>query len=360
MTEKTMSIGSAWRSFYDKAGLPRIIIGVFFIFLNILSILLGITFGPLMTDVLIRALMNMILVLAMVPGIRSGIGLNFGLPLGILCGLLGGVISIEMDLSGAVGFFAAILISIPFAIIVGIAYGFLLNRVKGSEMMVATYVGFSAVSLMCIGWMLLPLTAPEMAWPMGRGVRTTISLEGRFNHILNDFWRFPNKEMDFSLGGFEIPTGLILFVGFMLFMMWVINRSKMGIAMKAVGANPKFAVASGLNVNFYRMFGTVLSTVFGAVGILVYAQSFGFLQLYLAPMFMGFAAVAGVLIGGANVRDANVSHVIIGTFLFQGLLVVALPVANNIMTLGSLAEITRIVVSNGIILYALTQVTGGD
>ncbi len=360
MTEKAMSFSTAWKSFYAKAGLPRIVIGVFFIFLNIVSIVIGISFGSLMTDVIIRALMNMILVLAMVPGIRSGIGLNFGLPLGILCGLLGGVISIELDFTGAMGFLMAILIAIPFAIIVGIAYGWLLNRVKGSEMMVATYVGFSAVSLMSIGWMLLPLNAPEMAWPMGMGVRTTISLEGRFNHILNDFWRFPTGDMDLSFGGFEIPTGLILFVSFMLFVMWVINRSKMGIAMKTVGANPKFATASGLNVNFYRMFGTVLSTVFGAIGILVYAQSFGFLQLYLAPMFMGFAAVAGVLIGGANVRDANISHVIIGTFLFQGLLVIALPVANNIMTLGSLAEITRLVVSNGIILYALTQVTGGD
>ena len=36
-----------------------------------------------------------------------------------------------------------------FAAAVGIIYGVLLNAVKGSEMMIATYVGFAFVSLMC-------------------------------------------------------------------------------------------------------------------------------------------------------------------------------------------------------------------
>lgn len=358
---ETKKLRLYFRGFYKKAGLPRIIIASFFIFLNIVSIALGISFGPLAIDIIIRVFMNMILVLAMVPGIRSGIGPNFGISLGIICGLLGAVISIELDYSGWKAFIAAMVISIPFAILVGIAYGALLNRVKGSEMMVATYVGFSAVSLMCIGWMVIPLNSPEMAWPMGPGLRTTISLEGRFRHLLNDFLSFDiNDLLPFDIGSLNFPTGLILFVIICCFIMFLINRSKMGIAMSTVGANPRFALASGLDVNYYRIVGTVISTIFGAIGILVYAQSYGFLQLYLGPMFMGFQAVAAVLIGGANIKNASISNVIIGTFLFQGLLVVALPVANNIMNLGSLAEISRIVISNGIILYALTQITGGD
>jgi simple sugar transport system permease protein len=129
--------------------------------------------------------------------------------------------------------------------------------------------------------------------------------------------------------------------------------------MQASGINPKFAQASGINVDRMRILGTILSTILGAVGILVYAQGFGFLQLYGAPMYMGFIAAAAILIGGATLRTAKISHVVIGTFLFQGILVVALPVANTVATLGSLAEISRIIVSNGIILYALAQ-KGGD
>ena len=51
--------------------------------------------------------------------------------------------------------------------------------------------------------------------------------------------------------------------------------------------------------------------------------------------------------------------VILGAFLFQGVLAVALPVANLILPEGNLSEVARIVISNGIILYALTK-TGGN
>lgn len=346
MTDKT-------KQFIERVGIPRIIIVGFLTFLSILAVIVEIPFGDLIRDSLVRTGMNGVLVLAMVPGILSGVGLNFGLPLGIVCGLLGGLISIELDLVGATAFFTAILISIPLAAIVGLGYGILLNRVKGSEMMVATYVGFSAVSLMSIGWMILPFKSPEMAWPIGKGVRTTISLAGRFDKILNNF-------ASFNIGSVTIPTGLILFLLFLCSIMWIFLRSKTGIAMKAAGDNPRFAIASGINVDRNRIIGTMMSTILGAIGIIVYSQSFGFFQLYQAPMFMGFAAVAAILIGGATVKKASISNVLIGTFLFQSLLVVALPVANKIMTLGSLAEITRIIVSNGIILYALTQVRGGE
>lgn len=119
--------------FIHNFGLPRIIIVGFLIALSILAVAVEIPFGELVTDSLVRTGMNGILVLAMVPGILSGVGLNFGLPLGILCGLLGGLISIELNLAGGVGFFAAILFSIPFAAVVGLGYGWLLNRVKGSK-----------------------------------------------------------------------------------------------------------------------------------------------------------------------------------------------------------------------------------
>jgi simple sugar transport system permease protein len=72
---------------------------------------------------------------------------------------------------------------------------------------------------------------------------------------------------------------------------------------------------------------------------------------------MALPAAASILIGGATLKEAKIIHVIIGTFLFQSLLVVALPVI-NIISDGQMAEIIRIIISNGIILYALTR--GGE
>lgn len=341
------------KHWYESIGLPRVIIICFFIILCILSIILGLPINMLISDTLVRTGMNGVLVLAMVPGILCGIGLNFGLPLGILCGLLGGLISLEMNLTGGIALFVAILVAIPIAAVVGYFYGILLNKVKGSEMMVSTYMGFSAVSLMCIAWLLLPFKSAEIKWPIGQGLRTTIALSDRYDKVLD-------HAFSFKIAGVVIPTGLILMFLVCCFIMWVILRTKKGITMSAAGCNPKFAEASGINIQSARIFGTMLSTILGAVGIIVYAQSYGFYQLYQAPMMMGFAAVAAILIGGASATKAKISHVIIGTILFQGLLTIGLPVANKIVTEGNLAEVVRIIISNGIILYALTKVGGSE
>jgi simple sugar transport system permease protein len=334
-------------------GFPRLIITLLFILLVIMAVVLKLPTESLLTDTLVRTGMNGIMVLAMVPAILSGTGPNFGLPIGIICGLLGVLISIEMNLSGGWGFFGAIFISLPFAVLAGYLYGRLLNAVKGSEMTIATYVGFSIVSIMSIAWLLLPFKSKEMVWPIGKGLRVTISLENRFGKFLNDFWHF-------EVGGIGVPTGLILFFLLFCFLMWLFFRSKMGLAIKASGDNPRFAEASGINVNKNRIVGTVLSTVLGAVGIVVYAQSYGFLQLYQAPLMMAFPAVAAVLIGGASASKAKISHVILGVFLFQGLLTISLPVASKLVPEGNLSEVARMIIQNGIILYALTKVDGGD
>lgn len=344
-------------------GPARIIIFGFFVFLCITAVTLQLDLAELLTSSLVRIGMWGVLVLAMLPAIVSGIGPNFGVSLGILCGLIGGLISLEaayrledtFSFGGGELFFAAVLISLPFALLAGMAYGWLLNRVKGSEMMIATYIGFSMVSIMKIAWLFLPFTNPEMAWPIGRGVRVQVSLVNRgIARILNDF-------LAFKVGEVIIPTGLLLFFAFCSFLMWLFMRSKTGIAMRAAGDNPRFSTASGINVNKNRIIGTTLSTVLGAAGILIYAQSYGFIQLYEGPMFMPFVAVAAVLIGGASVKKATITHVIIGATLFLGIQVVAVPVANAFTSeWASMGEISRKIIQNGVILYALTQVGSGD
>ena len=73
---------------------------------------------------------------------------------------------------------------------------------------------------------------------------------------------------------------------------------------------------------------------------------------------MAFPAVAAILIGGASLARATVGHVILGTFLFQTLLTIALPVTSHIIG-GDISEVARLIVSNGMILYALTRAGGG-
>lgn len=334
--------------FVHKAGLPRIIIGLFLFALFVIAPFVGVKLDTSLTNVMNRFGMNCVMVLAMVPMIHSGCGLNFGLPLGIISGLLGATLSIEMGFSGMVSFLMAIVFSTPFALLAGYGYGKLLNKVKGGEMMIATYVGFSSVAFMCMMWLLLPYHNPTMVWGYaGRGLRTTISTEGYYLHVLNDL-------LSLKLGGIVIPTGMFLFFALLAFLMWAFLHTKTGTAMTAVGSNPIFAKASGINVDAIRTLSVIMSTWLGAVGILVYEQSFGFIQLYMGPFYMALPAVSAILIGGASVNKASIANVIVGTFLFQGILTMTPSVMNSVVHT-DISEVVRIIVSNGMILYALTR-----
>lgn len=341
------------KGIYEAIGLPTLIISGFLLFLFILGAATKLPLPPLFGDSLRRIGMNGILVLAMVPTIRCGVGLNFGLPLGIICGLVGVLISMQLQLAGLIGFFAAILFSLPFAVLTGMFYAWLLSKVRGQEMMVGTYIGFSTVAFMCIMWLILPFNNPEMIWALGgKGLRYTLSLENYFGQVLNKF-------LAFEIGGMYIPTGLLLF--FLLFcgIVYFFFKTKLGVAIDITGQNEKFAISSGINTAKMRSGGIIFSNVLAAIGIIVYAQSYGFLQLYNGPMLLAFPAVAGILIGGASLRKATISHVIVGTLLFQTLLTIALPVTSRVIQ-GDISEVARLIISNGMIIYALTRGTGRD
>ena len=86
-----------------KMGVPRLIIGLFFILLCLLAMILGLSLPSQLSNTLVRLGMNGVLVLAMLPGIQCGISLNLGLPIGIIGGLIGGLLCIEFGMSGFTG-----------------------------------------------------------------------------------------------------------------------------------------------------------------------------------------------------------------------------------------------------------------
>lgn len=340
----------ALKRFVADFGLPRLIIAVFLLLLFASAPLVGVSLPASISDTLIRVGMNGIMVIAMIPMIQSGCGLNFGLSLGVIAGLLGATISIELGLVGLGGFLMAILISQGFGAAFGYGYGKLLNKVKGGEMMIATYVGFSSVMIMSIAWLVLPFKSPTMIWGFaGEGLRTTISVEGFWRHILDDF-------LVLQLGDFKFPTGAILVFLLVAAAVWAFFHLKLGTAMTAVGSNPTYARASGISVNKMRIVSVMMSTMLGALGIVVFQQSFGFIQLYDGPLYMAFPAVAAILIGGASVNKATLTHVFIGTLLYQGILTMTPSIFNAVMKV-DMSDVIRIIVSNGMILYALTRKT---
>jgi simple sugar transport system permease protein len=202
---------------------------------------------------------------------------------------------------------------------------------------------------MCFGWIkFLPFKNPILLYGFGGdGMRPQITLDQNWSKVLDNF-------LYFKIGSIiEIPVGMLLFGALCCFLMWLFFRSKLGTAMTAVGSNPEYAKASGIDINKIRLISVVMSTVIAALGIIIYYQHYTFVQLYTTPLNLTFPTVAAILLGGAALRKASIKNVLIGTFLFQGVITVGPMVAGE--AFGDIAEALRLVISNGMILYALTR-----
>ncbi len=163
-----------------------------------------------------------------------------------------------------------------------------------------------------------------------------------------------NNFLSINILGVKIPVGMFLLFALMAFIVWAFFKTKTGTAMTAVGSNSEYAKAAGIHINKVRLVSVILSTVIAAIGIVIYQQSYGFIQLYQAPLSFTFQTVAALLIGGASINKASIPNVIIGTFLFQGVITLTPTVINGALNI-DISEILRMIITNGMIIYALTR-----
>ena len=352
--DESLKSGTGYLSFFKRIPIASLFIGGFFVILLVIGYFLGFSVANLLSDSIQRFGMWGLLVLAMVPSIQSGVGPNFALPVGVCGGLLALVITINLSFTAWPLLLISSVLALVIGSVLGFVYGVLMNKVKGSEMAIATYTGFSVTFLFSVIWVLFPVRSEYIGFFLGDGVRHMISLEPfAAQGLLENLWQF-------SVGGFTISTGTLLVVSAAGVIIWLFFRSKTGISISAAGMNPVFAGAAGLNVNQLRVIGNIISTALGAVGIVIYAQGFGFIQLYDFPLWLGFSAVAAVLVGGASAQRAKVMNVIIGAFLFQALITVGPTVFGRLLegTGGDISDAVRQVIQNGVILYALMRLKG--
>ena len=325
---------------------PQIIISLFLLLLVIMAASMQMDLIGFFNQSIVKLVMNGVLVLSLIPMLNVGAGMNFGLPVGIVGGLLGMCLAVNFRLTGIHGFGMALLFSLLFCMLLGWIYGPILNRVKGREEIAGIFIGYSFIPLMNYAWTLLPFTNREMLYPIGgQGLRPRISLENYFNHVLDDLGVI-------TVGAVEIPCGLLAFYALIAVFLYLFFATKAGRAAIAVGENESFARLSGINIEKTRMIAIVISTIIAGFGICVYAQSYGFIQLYDEPLSLTFPAIAAILIGGSTGKKTYIFEAVLGTYLLQSIYLLTVPIANAILV-PELTEIIRTMITYGIILYAL-------
>lgn len=254
-------------------------------------------FSPsyLINEMVTRIGRNTFLILCLLIPIMAGMGLNFAMTLGAMAAQIALIFVADWQIWGIPGIVLAMILSIPFSIILGIFCGTLLNKAKGKEMITSYIIAFfmNGVYQLVVLYMMgpvIPIQHATLKLPRGYGIRNTVSL-------LNMRQSLDNL-LAINIGGVKIPVLTFLIIGLLcLFIIWF-RKTKLGQDMRAVGQDMEVAKAAGINVNRTRIIAIVMSTVVAGFGMVIYLQNMGNISTYGSHSQIGMFCIAALLVGG--------------------------------------------------------------
>ena len=309
-------------------------------------------FSPsyLLNEIVTRMGRNLFLVLCLLFPIMAGMGLNFAMTLGAMGAEIAIILVADWQIWGIPGVVLAMLLSIPFSVLLGMMCGKLMNMAKGREMilgyMMNYFVGglYQLVVLFIMG-PIIPIKHASIRLPRGYGIRTTVNLTSLRQCLDNEF--------AILYKGVKIPVLTFIIIGALcLFILWF-RRTKLGQDMRAVGQDMEVARAAGIKVERTRIIAIIMSTVFAGFGQIIYLQNIGNFPTCTAHTQIGMFCIAALLVGGASVEKASIGNVFLGVILFHTMFIMAPRAGAAITGDAMIGEYFRVFVSYGVITLAL-------
>ena len=309
-------------------------------------------FSPsyLLNEIITRLGRNAFLILSLLIPIMAGMGLNFGMTLGAMAGEMALIFVSDWQIWGIPGVVLAMIVSIPFSVILGLICGKILNMAKGREMITSYIISFfitgiyQLIVLYLMG-SVIPIAHGSIKLPRGYGIRNTVSLLNMRQCIDN--------LLAIRIGGVKIPALTLLIIALMCLLIVWFRRTKLGQDMRAVGQDMQVARDAGINVERTRIISIVISTVLAGFGMILYLQNIGNLSTYSAHSQVGMFCIAALLVGGASVDRASIGNVFLGVTLFHLMFIVAPQAGAKITGDSMIGEYFRVFVSYGVITLAL-------
>ena len=310
----------------------------------------GFPAGYLINEVVTRMGRNIFLVLSLLIPIMAGMGLNFALTLGAMSAQIALIFVADWQIWGIPGIVLAMILSIPFSVVLGILCGKVLNRAKGREMITSYFIAFcmnGVYQLIVLYFMgsIIPLVHSSLRLPRGYGVRNTVSLL-HMRQALDNLGAI-------HIGGVKIPVLTFACIGLLcLFLVWF-RRTKLGQDMRAVGQNMDVARDAGINVDRTRIISIVISTVSAGIGMVIYLQNMGNISTYSSHTNIGMFCIAALLVGGASADKGSIGNAFLGVILFHTMFIVAPSAGAKITGDSMVGEYFRVFASYGVITVAL-------
>ena len=309
-------------------------------------------FSPsyLLNEIITRLGRNAFLILSLLIPIMAGMGLNFGMTLGAMAGEIALIFVSDWQIWGIPGVVLAMIVSIPFSVLLGWVCGKILNMAKGREMITSYIISFfingiyQLIVLYLMG-SVIPIAHGSIKLPRGYGIRNTVSLLNMRQCIDN--------LLAIRIEGVKIPVLTLLIIALMCILIVWFRRTKLGQDMRAVGQDMQVARDAGINVERTRIISIIISTVLAGFGMILYLQNIGNLSTYSAHSQVGMFCIAALLVGGASVDRASIGNVFLGVTLFHLMFIVAPQAGAKITGDSMIGEYFRVFVSYGVITLAL-------
>lgn len=309
-------------------------------------------FSPsyLLNEVVTRMGRNIFLILSLLIPIMAGMGLNFGMTLGAMAGEIALIFVADWQIWGIPGVVLAMILSIPFSVILGLFCGKILNMARGREMITSYIISFfiNGIYQLVVLYMMgkvIPIKHSTIKLPRGYGIRNTVSLLNMRQSLDNI--------LAIRIAGVKIPVLSFIIIALLcLFIIWF-RKTKLGQDMRAVGQDMEVARDAGINVERTRIISIVISTVLAGFGMIIYLQNMGNIATYSAHSQIGMFCIAALLVGGASVDKASIGNVFLGVILFHTMFIVAPSSGAKITGDSMIGEYFRVFVSYGVITLAL-------
>ena len=310
----------------------------------------GFSASYLINEIVTRMGRNIFLILCLLIPIMAGMGLNFGMTLGAMAAELALILVSDWQIWGIPGVVLAMILSIPFSIVLGTLCGKILNMAKGREMITSYIISFfmNGVYQLVVLYMMgpiIPIKHANVKLPRGYGIRNSVDLI-HMRQCLDNL-------LAVRIKGVKIPVLTFIIIGLLcLFIIWF-RRTKLGQDMRAVGQDMDVARDAGINVERTRIISIVMSTVLAGFGMVIYLQNMGNIATYSSHSQIGMFCIAALLVGGASVDKASIGNVFLGVILFHTMFIVA-PKAGAMITGDSMiGEYFRVFVSYAVITLSL-------
>jgi len=209
---------------------------------------------------------------------------NFDLSVGSVCGFVGAV---AVSLSNNHSIWLAVIASIAIGAAIGLTNGLLVTKL------------FMSSFIVTLGTMVIT-----------RGMLYIYSNGYPIRGVKKDFLFFGQGYLG------SLPVPILIFLIVIIFTHIVLNNTKFGKYIYAIGGNIEASQLSGIFINFYRIIAFVLSGALAALSGIVLAS-----RINLASPLGGtnyeLDAIAAVVIGGTSILggEGSIPRTVVGVFL---------------------------------------------